>query len=442
MAARLALHAGLWGIAFSLLAAALGRPLFAVALVACAQALLVAVSAAKMRYLREPLVFADLALFGQAFRFPRLYLPYFGAARAAGLAALCIAFIAAGLWAEPANPIPRATWLLGLVPAALLLTAGSALARAELTAADIERFGITPAMWLHARAERAPLPALRSPYEGIRIAAAARPHIVAIQSESFFDARRLGARVPRDVLANLDRLAQSGESGRLGVPVWGAYTMRSEFAFLSGLDAAALGVHRFNPYRRLARAGIATLASLLRAHGYRTLCLHPYPAQFFGRDRVFPRLGFDEFIDIEGFSGAPRAGPYVADAAVTERIRAALAAARSPLFVFAITMENHGPLHLEGVDELAAYLRHLRNADAMLGELAGELARRGEGMLCFYGDHVPGLPEVYRAAGYDDPRTDYLLWKPGDAQAAEAELRVERLGLRLLERAGLAAAAA
>ena len=30
-----------------------------------------------------------------------------------------------------------------------------------------------------------------------------------------------------------DRLAGEGESGRLEVTVWGAYTMRTEFAFLS-----------------------------------------------------------------------------------------------------------------------------------------------------------------------------------------------------------------
>ena len=105
-------------------------------------------------------------------------------------------------------------------------------------------------------------------------------------------------------------------------------------------------------------------------------------------------------------------------------------------------MENHGPLHLEGADELAVYLRHLRNADAMLGELAAELGKRGDGALCFYGDHVPGMPAVYRAHGYEDSRTDYLLWSAGEPRALRRDLKVERLGLRLLEHAGLAAATA
>ena len=44
-----------------------------------------------------------------------------------------------------------------------------------------------------------------------------------------------------------------------------------------------------------------TIASYLRDLGYRTICVHPYPSTFYGRDRVFPVLGFDEFVDLESF---------------------------------------------------------------------------------------------------------------------------------------------
>lgn len=453
------LHAGLWLGAFSLAAALLARPVFAVLLVVFAHALVLAVSAAKARYLREPLLSADFALVTQVVRFPRLYLPYFGTARALGLALVFAGVVALAMTLEPPAALPRLAWLLGVLPAALLLLAGTRLARPTLTAADASRFGVAGALWLHALAERRALPKVQSPYARLRFGGGASPHIVAVQSESFFDARRLYRGIRTEVLREFDRLAGEGESGPLEVPVWGAYTLRTEFAFLSALGQDELGVHRFNPYRRLAAAGVATLASSLRARGYRTLCLHPYPAEFFRRDRVFPALGFDAFVDIAGFEGAPRSGPYVADAAITERVRAELARATAPLFIFAITMENHGPLHLErstpeearafyseappaGFGDLTVYLRHLRNADAMLAALAAELDARGRGLLCFYGDHVPGLPGVYRALGYEDPRTDYLLWG-GEARASHrAQLAVEQLGLRLLERAGLARAPA
>jgi phosphoglycerol transferase MdoB-like AlkP superfamily enzyme len=175
---------------------------------------------------------------------------------------------------------------------------------------------------------------------------------------------------------------------------------------------------------------VATIASALKTRGYRTLCLHPYPASFFSRDRVFPELGFDEFLDLKSFENAERQGPYVADSEVTRRILAALTTPGRPLFVFAITMENHGPYHLEGRDELEIYLRHLRNADRMIGEICGALK---DGVFCIYGDHVPGLPQVYAARGYDDSRTDYLIWSGADRTPRRADREAHELGVRLLE---------
>jgi phosphoglycerol transferase MdoB-like AlkP superfamily enzyme len=259
---------------------------------------------------------------------------------------------------------------------------------------------------------------------------------VVVQSESFFDARRLGA-VPKDLLPNYDARSAEGEAGRLGVPVRGAYTMRTEFAFLSGIAPRALGVHRFNPYRRFARGGrVATLASALKARGYRTLCIHPYPASFFDRDRIFPGLGFDEFLDVKHFEPATKEGPFIADAEVTKAILQALG---PRTFIFAITMENHGPFHLEGGDELEVYLRLLRNADRMIGEICGAMK---EGVFCLYGDHAPGLPRVFEARGYDDSRTDYLIWSRADRTPRRADREAHELGVRLLERAARAGARA
>ena len=233
--------------------------------------------------------------------------------------------------------------------------------------------------------------------------------------------------------------------------------MRPEFAFLTGLPEKALGVDRFNPYRRLARQPLPSLASWLKAQGYRTICIHPHPAGFFDRDRVFPPLGFDRFVDIAEFAGAAKAGPYIADSAVTRKILEVLAESEQPAFVFAITMENHGPLHLErpapgdaealyaspppaGFDDLTIYIRHLRNADAMIGELSSALTGGPrERLLCFFGDHVPSMPRVYGALGFEDGRSDYFIWRSGPAgNGPREDVAVEALGLRLPALAGLA----
>ena len=209
------------------------------------------------------------------------------------------------------------------------------------------------------------------------------------------------------------------------MPAWGANTMRTEFAVLTGIGDQALGVHRFNPYRRVARSDVLALPHRLRALGYRRFVSTPTRWAFSAAIRVFPNLGFDRFIDIDDFQEAPRDGPYVADAAVTRKIAEVLGKADRPAFVFAITMENHGPLHLErvtqsdldrlyldtppaGWDDLTVYLRHLAHADRMFGDLAELLAARPRGgVLCLFGDHVPSMPRVtqIRATAIRAPTT-------------------------------------
>ena len=154
--ARSALHAGLWLSAFVVLALALRRPLFAAALVLGSHALVLAVSAAKQRVLREPLVFTDLGLFTQAIRHPRLYLPYFGLSRAAAAAAAFIVAMVGGFALEPAHSPPAAAVAALALAATALLALGS-LARPSLEPKeDVARFGVVASMWLYWLAERAP----------------------------------------------------------------------------------------------------------------------------------------------------------------------------------------------------------------------------------------------------------------------------------------------
>jgi phosphoglycerol transferase MdoB-like AlkP superfamily enzyme len=296
---------------------------------------------------------------------------------------------------------------------------------------DIKTFGFLASLWRYALAARRK-PAVVTPFAA-RISASGSsllPHLVAVQSESFFDVRVLYQGIDRSILTEYDHLKRDAMlSGKLRVPAWGANTVRTEFAFLSGIGADALGVHRFNPYRAVAAGWhVATLATFLQRLGYYTVCVHPYPASFYLRDRVYPRFGFDAFLDIRAFVGVEKSKPYVGDMAVADKIASILDQASAPVFVFAITMENHGPLHLEtptakevqrfytvppppSCDDLTIYLRHLANADRMVAALRQHLEQcdRPAG-LCWYGDHVPIMPAVYEVFGVPTGDVEFVLW--------------------------------
>jgi len=287
--------------------------------------------------------------------------------------------------------------------------------------------------------------------------AANKPNITVIQSESFFDARRLHPSIKTNILQNFDACnTASLQYGKLQVPAWGANTMRSEFAFLTGLKYQNMGLYRYYPYQFIQQMPVSSIASALQAQGYYCVCIHPHPASFFGREALFPKMGFDEFIDIGSFENAEKFGPYISDQSVTDKIiEITQQVTDKPLFIFAITMENHGPLHLEKtnkqeqsdyysdsklehLNDLSVYLRHLKNADKMIKALTDYYSQPSNNLnkettLCFYGDHIPSMPEIYQATDYDDSCSDYFIWQSSTNPSSEQkDITIETLAKRVL----------
>ena len=89
--------------------------------------------------------------------------------------------------------------------------------------------------------------------------------VVLVQAESFFDPARLDPGLGGLLPAYEGLRAAAALRGRLLVPAWGANTVRTEFAVLTGLSEAALGLDRFNPYDAFATASGPALPSLARA---------------------------------------------------------------------------------------------------------------------------------------------------------------------------------
>jgi hypothetical protein len=435
------------------------RPIACACVVLAFPALMAAVSNAKYASLREPFVFTDLSLFAQAVAHPRLYLPFLKISTILGAVSGVLILIFA-FTIERALPVSVAPAALGLAIACVVIAYGLAtmLPLSLDPAKDQTRCGFLPVFiayllngWRPSAFRAFERVASVGPYvKGER--PHATPDVIVIQSESFFDVRTLPASIHGAVLSHYDAACRECVvHGDLRVPAWGANTMRSEFALLTGLRASQLGYARFYPYA-FVRRHCPSLAGWFRRAGYATTAIHPYFADFFGRNRVFPLLQFDRFVSIDAFKDASRAGPYVSDAAVLDRIIAELETPRTrPSFIFAMTMENHGPLHLETVEpgeasryhamgddpewqDLTVYLRHLANANAMLGRLLEYLRTRGrDTILCFYGDHVPALPKVFDRLGGVSGHSNYFIWRNfGDRPALRKLETVDLLGAAML----------
>jgi phosphoglycerol transferase MdoB-like AlkP superfamily enzyme len=221
---------------------------------------------------------------------------------------------------------------------------------------------------------------------------------------------------------NLRRLAAHGTSGKLHVPTFGGGTIRTEFEVLTGLSLRYFDNLQF-PYLQMSHKALPGLVRTLNRHGYTTLALHGNDPAFWNRTTAFNAIGFDRFVSQSAFPPtAANDGKYMADSAMTDEIMAQLKNDGPPQFIFAISIEAHGPYDVEparvaerdaipvpegisGRDklELQTYLYHLKHADAELGRLVKLLAQRERpSVLLFYGDHLPALSNSYQIAGFVD----------------------------------------
>lgn len=384
-----------------------GRPVFAAAGAIGTVLGVHIVSALKFRLLAEPLVFSDFALLREALRHPHLY--YAGLAYSvwgAGLLILYIAYVTVWFWLEP--PVigwPMRLLCLAIAVLILFLIFGRARPRAldrlvarvapePDLAGDIARFGLIGTLIVHTIRWQAG-PVTVPPGHKLRIGPDSPSIIVVVQIESFADPQAWGWKGP--ALSHLAAArSRASIAGQLELPCAGAYTMRPEFEMLTGIGCGELRYDRFDPYLRGESFAAAALPH--RLAGYETIFIHPHDRRFFRRDLLMPRFGFKRFIGEEDFSPENRIGPYIGDVGTGRRIIAEIQAARTPVFIFAVTMENHGPWNagrIAGSTPAERYARHLVNADAMIGELMAALDSLDRpAVLALYGDHVPSLKGV------------------------------------------------
>ena len=132
-----------------------------------------------------------------------------------------------------------------------------------------------------------------------------RPNIIVIMDEAFSDlAVRGDFTTNEDYMPFIHRLQQGAENTRTGylnVSVLGGNTANTEFEFLTGNTIGFLPQGSV-AYQQYVQKETPSLASYLKELDYHTVAIHPYYASGWDRDRVYPLLGFDEFLSQDDFS--------------------------------------------------------------------------------------------------------------------------------------------
>ena len=140
-----------------------------------------------------------------------------------------------------------------------------------------------------------------------------RPNIICIMDETLSDLSVVG-----DFTTNIDympymrSLSDNTVKGNLYVSVYGAGTANSEFEFLTG-DSLAFLPAGACAYESYVDNPMPSLVSSLGTLGYSKTAFHPYYGANWQRERVYPLLGFEDYISIEDLFGEENVAQYRED---------------------------------------------------------------------------------------------------------------------------------
>jgi hypothetical protein len=294
------------------------------------------------------------------------------------------------------------------------------------------------------------------------------PDIVVWLQESATDPRVFdvpGASLPALRMHEPD--AWTRERGWLRVPTWGGSTWLSEFALLTGLSHRDFGAAGQGVYYTVTPHLRYSLPRLLRSHGYRSVVLFPVEKSFYNAESAYNDLGFDEVLnplDFPEWQNKSLATTVVEDQdLITYALKILSRTSTEPLFLFMLSMIQHGPydashevshgLERSALDRATAgrvseWLSRMERLSLDTVAFEEQLQRSGrETVFAYFGDHQPNFQGVVPLTPLlEEPRflTRYTIKGNGggvDIAAAGPEQGLDLcfLGARLLDHAGLPA---
>jgi Phosphoglycerol transferase and related proteins, alkaline phosphatase superfamily len=301
-----------------------------------------------------------------------------------------------------------------------------------------------------------------------KTASADKPNIIVIMNEAFSDLSLVGDfKTNMDYLPFIHSLKKNTIKGTMYSSVFGGGTSDTEYEFLTG-NSMAVMPQNCVPYQQFVTDKTDSLAATLKNQGYYNIAIHPYEPSGYKRDMVYPLLGFDEFLSKKDFVNPTLIRSFISDKDSYQKIieQYEQKGKNGPLFIFNVTMQNHGGYSneqlfddantvrltgLSGCGSAEQYLSLLRESDKAYQGLIDYFSKQKEHtIILLYGDHQPiaysQLHDILKSTGkltetedlQRKYRVPFILWANYDIQNDKVEqISANYLSSYLLKTAGL-----
>jgi len=244
------------------------------------------------------------------------------------------------------------------------------------------------------------------------------PNVIVIMNESFadFESFYKPPVFSKPLTPYIDSLDDNLIQGKALCSVYGGNTANSEFEFLMGHTMAFFpNSVTVIPYQQYLGEEVYSLPHLMRSLGYDTFATHPYKPGGWQRDSRYPTFGFSEITFIDDYPQQKLLRNYVSDREMYEYVLDKLCdnEQKAPMFIFGITMQNHGGYEYKGTDfsetvkivgcegkypMAEQYLSLINESDKALQFFIENLKDFEENtVLLLFGDHLPKIEEDFYA---------------------------------------------
>ena len=284
------------------------------------------------------------------------------------------------------------------------------------------------------------------------------PNIIFLQLESFFDATKIkDIELSKDPIPTMRALYDAYPSGFLSVPSFGAGTANTEFEVITGMNLDDFGPGEY-PYKTVLRNNACeSICYYLAEKNYKCSALHNNEGDFYSRNTVFSRLGFDNFISLEYMNKYER-NPigWPKDNCLIGEITDILDYTKQKDFIYTISVQGHGdyPTEIEGIDfeidvlknnvtgnpaGFKYYVNQIYEMDMFVGELIRTLEKRNEKtVLVIYGDHLPTFDITDDDLENGDIyQTQYVIWNNFGLENTKKDIQAFQLSSYVMKLLGI-----
>ena len=178
-----------------------------------------------------------------------------------------------------------------------------------------------------------------------------KPNIIFVQLESLMDPLTLkDVEFSEDPIPNLRKIYKENSSGKLTVPSVGAGTANVEFESITGMSVKFFGPGEY-PYKNIMlETTCESIPYNLKELGYATHAIHNHRGVFYGRNSVFPNLGFDSYTSVEYMNNVSKTPKnWAKDNVLIKQMKNALESTKGQDYIYTISVQGHGKYPTEKV---------------------------------------------------------------------------------------------